>query len=135
MFTAGIAFYYIVMQLLLLWLWHTIAVFWSVVWPFHARKFNTSRNTKYVHIMFVLASILLPIAPVLIILLISTTPGQRLGGFTITRTPPFVCTGYDIHTNIWAYIFPISLILAIGVTLLVFILRIVIRVMLSLTWS
>ena len=129
-YIAGVIFYYVVMQLLLWWLWHTVAVFWAVAWPFHAKKLNISRNTKYLHIIFALASLLLPVAPVLIILFVQTTSGdldiQR--GFTITRSPPFACTGHDIHVNFWAYIFPISLVLAIGVTLLVFILRIVIKV-------
>ena len=128
--TIGVIFYYVVMNLLLWWLWHTVAVFWAVAWPFHARKFNTSRNTKYLHIVFALASLLLPVAPVLVILFVQTTSGSLIieGGFTITRSPPFACTGHDIHVNFWAYIFPISLVLAIGVTLLVFILRIVIKV-------
>ena len=129
-YTTGISFYYVVMQLLLWWLWHTVAVFWAVAWPFHARKFNTSRNTKYLHIMFALASLLLPVAPVLVILFVQTTSGSLKiqGGFTITRSPTFACAGHDIHINFWTYIFPISLVLAIGVTLLVFILRIVIKV-------
>ena len=126
---AGVLFYYVMMHLLLWWLWHTIAVFWAVAWPFHARKFNSSRNTKYLHIAFALASLLLPVAPVLIILLVTPSPVERnLAGFTITRAPPFVCAGYDIDTNFWAFIFPISVLLATGVTLLVLILRIVIRV-------
>ena len=130
-YTIGIIFYYVVMQLLLLWLWHTVAVFWAVAWPFHARKFSTSRNTKYLHIVFALASLLLPVAPVLVILFVQTTsesPLQIQGGFTITRSPTFACAGHDIHINFWTYIFPISLVLAIGVTLLVFIFRIVIKV-------
>ena len=126
---AGTVFYYIVMQLLFWWLWHTIAVFWAVAWPFHARKFNTSRNTKYLHIAFVLASLLLPVAPVLIILFITPTRTLQLAGYTITRSPPFVCAGYDITVNFWAFIFPISVLLAVGVTLLVLIMRTVIRVM------
>ena len=124
----GTVFYYVVMQLLLWWLWHTLAVFWAVAWPFHAKKFNISRNTKYIHIGFVLASLLLPVAPVLIILFISTRPTLQLAGYTVTRSPPIVCAGHDITVNFWAFIFPISLLLAIGVTMLVLIMRIVIRV-------
>ena len=124
----GITFYYVVLQLLLWWLWHTIAVFWAVTWPFHARKFNTSRNTKYLHIAFALASLVLPVGPVLVILFVSSTPGRERGGFTITRSPPFFCTGFDVHINFWAYIFPVTLILATGVAFLILILRIIIKV-------
>ena len=124
----GTVFYYVVMQLLFWWLWHTVAVFWAVGWPFHAKKFNISRNTKYLHIGFVLASLLLPVAPVLIILFISPTLTVQLAGYTVTRSPPFVCAGHNITVNFWAFIFPISLLLAVGVTMLVLIMRIVIRV-------
>ena len=75
-----------------------------------------------------LASLLLPVAPVLIIHFISPTPTLQLAGYTVTRSPPFVCAGQDITVNFWAFIFPISLLLAVGVTMLVFIMRIVIRV-------
>ena len=126
-YIAGIALYYIIIQLLLWWLWHTIAVFWAVNWPFYAKKFNVSWKNRYLHIAFILASLLLPIAPILIVVYESTNPGQK-GGFTITRSPPILCTGHDIHTNFWAMLFPMSLLLAIGVTLLVLTLRIVIKV-------
>lgn len=53
---------------------------------------------------------------------------SQKGGFTITRAPPIICAGFDLHTNFWAFIFPISLVLAVGVTLMVFIIRIVIKV-------
>lgn len=128
----GIVFYYVVMQLLLWWLWHTLAVFWAVTWPFHAKKFNISRNTKYLHIGFVVASLLLPVGPVLIILFVTRTPTLEMAGYTVTRSPPFVCAGHDITVNFWAFIFPISVLLAIGVTMLVLIMRIVIRVTLYL---
>ena len=120
-FLAGIALYYIVLQLLLWWLWHTIAVLWGAVWPFHARKFNRSRNAKYLHIIFILVSLILPVIPVVIVI-------SMRGGFTITRAPPILCAGYDLHTNFWGFLFPLNLLLAVGVTLMVFILRIVIKV-------
>ena len=79
---------------------------------------------KYLHLALFLFAIILPAAPVLIIMFASS----QKGGFTITRTPPILCAGYDLHTNFWAFIFPTSLMLAVGVTLMVFILRIVIKV-------
>lgn len=124
LYLAGIALYYIVMQLLLWWLWHTVAVFWGIVWPFHARKFNRSRNAKYLHLIFILVSLILPVIPVVIVIFASS----KQGGFTITRAPPILCAGYDLHTNFWGFMFPLNLLLAVGVTLLVFILRIVIKV-------
>ena len=110
------------MQLLLWWLWHTIAVFRAAVWPLHA--INTSKKNGYRHLVFGLAGLILPVVPILIVVF-----GSRpTGGFTITRAPPILCAGFDLHINFWAFIFPMSLLLATGVTLLVFILRIVIKV-------
>ena len=116
----GAVLYYAAIQLLFWWLWHAIAVFWAVKWPFRAKKFNTSRKLKYLHISIILAGLLVPMIPVLSV-------GLK-GGFTITTSPPILCTGVDVHSNFWAVILPISIILGIGTTVLICTLRIVIKV-------
>lgn len=119
-------------QLLLWWLFHTIAVFRRVNWQFHSSKVTTSKKNVYHHFTFVLASLILPAIPVLVIMFVPSDYKKWLKlntkGFTITRSPPFVCTGFDTHTNFWAAIFPVSLVLATGATILVLILRIVFKV-------
>ena len=122
----GVAFYYIVLQLMLWWVLHTIAMFWSVAWPLHAREFSKSKII-FLHFVLVFVSIILSAVPVVIVVFVSSTPGGR-GGFIITHAPPILCTGFDVHTNQWAFVFPTSLMLASGITFLVFILRIVIKV-------
>lgn len=121
---AGITLYYSLAQLLLWWLWHTIAVFWAIIRPFHVKRLNSWKMNRYLHLALFLVALILPVAPVLIIMFAAS----QKGGFTMTRTPPILCAGYDLHTNFWAFIFPTSLVLAVGVTLMVFILRIVIKV-------
>ena len=74
--------------------------------------------------MFILAGLILPAIPVIIVIFASTIRG----GFTITRAPPILCAGYGLHTNFWGFMFPLNILLAVGVTLMVFILRTVIKV-------
>ena len=93
--------------------------------PLHTRKFKRSRNTKYLQLIIIFASLLFPVIPVVIVIF----AGTNRGAFTITRAPPILCAGYDLHTNFWAFFFPLNVLLAIGVTLLVIILRIVIKVL------
>ena len=84
--------------------------------------------------MFVLLSLTLPVVPVLIVQFVRSknTVGFMYGtvksGFTLSRFPPILCTGFDLHVNFWAALFPTSIILATGITLLVLILRAVIKV-------
>lgn len=116
----GIVLYYVAIQLLLWWVWHAVAVFWAVKWPLHSKRFITSRKLKYLHITLILAGLLLPALTVLIV-------GLK-GGFTITTSPPILCTGVDVHSNFWAMIFPMSIMLGVGTSILICTLRIVIKV-------
>ena len=123
----GAVFYYIVIQLLFWWLWHTIAVFWAVVKPFQAKKTSTQRKNRYIHVCLVLASLILPVLPILIVVLAGKEYRYRTS-FTLTRSPPILCSGIDLHTNFWGVIFPTSLMLGFGASLLILILRTVIKV-------
>ena len=116
----GIVLYYTAMQLLFWWLCHAAAVLWAVKWPFHSKRFNTSRKIKYLHITLILVGLVLPMLPVLVV-------GLR-GGFTITSSPPILCSGVDVHSNFWAVIFPMSIMLGIGTSMLICTLHAVFKV-------
>lgn len=123
----GVVFYYVVIQLLFWWLWHTIAVFWTVVRPFQKERTSTQRKHGYIHAGLVLATLILPVLPILIVVFASKEYRYQ-SSFTLTRSPPILCSGIDLHTNFWGVIFPTSLILGLGTNLLVLILRTVIKV-------
>lgn len=127
--SSGIILYYILIQLLLWFLWHTIAVFLSVTWPQHAKKLIKSKKHRYLHITFVLASLILPTAPVLIVMFASSEPVKL--GFTLPQSPLILCTGIDLHSNFWGVLFPMSILLAIGTSLLVLVLRVVLKVIMT----
>ena len=116
----GIVLYYTAIQLLFWWLCHAVAVFWAARWPLHSKKFNTSRKLKYLHITLVLAGLLLPMLPVLVV-------GLR-GSFTTTTSPPILCTGTDVHSTFWVIIFPMSIMLGTGTSTLICTLHTVIKV-------
>ena len=123
----GAVFYYIVIQLLFWWLWHTIAVFWAVVKPFQVKKTSTQRKNRCIHVCLVLASLILPVLPILIVVFAGKEHRYRTS-FTLTRSPPILCSGIDLHTNFWGVIFPTSLMLGLGTSLLILTLRTVIKV-------
>ena len=123
----GAVFYYIVIQLLFWWLWHTIVVFLAVVRPFQMKKTGTPRKNRYIHVGLVLASLILPILPIVIVVFAGKEYRYETS-FTLTRSPPILCSGIDLHTNFWGVIFPTNLMLGLGTSLLVLILRTVIKV-------
>ena len=92
------------------------ALFWKVKFPFHAKAFN---NVKFVHIMVVVAALLLPVAPVI--------SAFVTGGFTIGHFPPLLCVAKNGNAVYFTLILPISLIVAIGTTLLIIILATILK--------
>ena len=113
---------------MLLWLWHTATVYFATAWPLCARGFNKSKmQMGCYHFISCIVIAALSAVPVVIVMLVSSMPSGK-GGFIITHAPPILCTGFDIHTNFWAFVFPTSLVLAAGVTFEVFTLRVVIKV-------
>ena len=59
---AGITFSYTMRMYW--WFSHTIAVFWSVWFPVHARKIHLTRYIKFIHILTIVIAITLSILPV-----------------------------------------------------------------------
>ena len=84
------------------------------MFPFHAKKYETRGYFRYIHIAMVIAAIVLPLESVGVIL--------GTGGLTITRFPPVACFARETDASYFAYVLPVSIISAIGVSLLVIIL-------------
>ena len=98
----------------------------------HTIKISSPRKNRCIHIALILASLILPVTPILIIVF---TGHAHRRGFTLSRAPPILCTGIDIDTNFWAFLFPLSLVLGLGTTLLVLILRTVIKVVIIMMFT
>eukprot|EP00731_Ephydatia_muelleri_P026481 Em0018g581a len=112
----GSVYYYALLQLAIWWICHVAALFWKVKFPFHAKAFS---NVKFVHIMVVVAALLLPVAPVI--------SAFVTGGFTIGSFPPLLCVTKNGNAIYFTLILPISLIVAIGTTLLIIILATILK--------
>ena len=114
---SGSVYYYALLQLAIWWICHVAALFWKVKFPFHAKAFS---NVKFVHILVIVAALLLPVAPVI--------SAFVTGGFTIGSFPPLLCVTKNGNAVYFTLILPISLVVAIGTTLLILILATILKV-------
>ena len=110
----GIVESYIIIQATLWWIFHILAVFWKVRFPFHSRYYDKTKRTRYIHISCIILAIIVPtIAPITISL---------EGGFIMTRFPPIACVGREADASFYSIVFPITLMYAAGTTFLLAIL-------------
>ena len=117
-YSEGIAFYYGLFQLSVWWF------FWKIKFPFHARSFEASHRTKYVHITMVAVGLVLPALPVIV----TFTTGDP-SGFGLTRFPPILCTGLQRDSTFYSLVLPVNILVAIGIPLLIIIFWIIHKVM------
>ncbi len=103
------------MQLILLWFFHVITMFWGVYWPIQANIVQASSKRIVLHIIAVCLALVMPAIPVCIIHFMSSP------GFTVTRFPPILCAAGNLNLNFYTFMLPISVIIACGLTLLVLI--------------
>ena len=121
------------------WLCHIFTLFWGLRFPFQARAFQKAHRTKYIHIAGVLIGVFVPFLPVAATMIQfshgkSSSEAVRGGlGFGITRFPPILCVGKDKDTTFYSLILPLSLLMMVGITFVVFIFWIIHKVMLCLT--
>ena len=116
-YPTGAVFYYTLLQLSIWWLCHVIFMFWNLRFPFHAKVFV---RIKAIHVAMVLLALLLP--TILVIASFST------GGFVIVSNPPTICASRSSDAAYYSLILPISTIMATGISLLVLVFIIVIKV-------
>ena len=90
------------------------------MFPFHARTYETRGYFPYIHIGMVIAAIVLPLESVGVTVLLGT------GGLTIPRFPPVLCFARETDATFFSLILPVSIINAIGVSLITIILWVVI---------
>ena len=114
--SAGIVFYYGLFQLIVWWFCHEVSLFWTIRFPIHAKRFETSRRVKYFHITMVVVGLVLPTLPVIV----TFTTGDP-SGFGMTRFPPILCTGLQKDSTFYSLVLPINILMIIGIPLLIII--------------
>ena len=119
------------------WFMLVVALFWKIHFPLHSRSFEVSKKKKkYLHIGCGLAGLLFPLVPVIALMVgfavkVKSSGGSFISGglgFTHVRFPPIPCNGNDKAIIFYTVIFPIDLLLVVGITLTVLILWIVHKV-------
>ena len=137
MLLLGAVFYYTLFQLMVLWLCHIPTLFWGLKFPFQANAFKRSHRMKYLHIASVVVGVLVPFVPVFATMIQfsygkSSAEAVRGGlGFGVIRFPPIICMGRHKDTTFYSLVLPLSIILMIGITLLIFVFWIIHKVRLN----
>ena len=144
---AGVTFAYTILQQVLWWVLHTTALVWYLVFPLHARSFQTTHKIKYIHITCVLIGIIIPLVPVIatmadfrrqvqsdpLLLAINATFTSVGFGYVINRFPQLLCFGYNGDVVFYSNVLPIILLFYVGVTELILVFAIVYKVSWTIT--
>ena len=88
--------------------------------PLKMNHLRASKKLKYMHIVAVILGIVLPMGPLVAF--------GKIGRVTMTRFPTILCTSSDKHVTFGLMVVPMSIIIAMGSTLLVFVFRTVVKV-------
>ena len=117
---AGILNMYGVFQLTLLVTFHALGLFWSIVFPFHYRRFKLGTKIKYIHITSVILAVVVPI----ILPLLHLIDGYTIGPNPIIES----CSGRNASLNYFLLILPVSILLAFTSSLFVIVFWTILKV-------
>ena len=101
----------------------------------HARSFDKSGKTKYIHIACVIVGIVIPLVPVIALMATHASKVESTAefisgglGFGMGRSPPILCVAADSTVSYYSIILPINLIFFVGMTELILLFAIVHKV-------
>ena len=108
-YSTGAVFYYAVLQQVCIWFFHVVVIFWGIAFPFSSRRLKKKGYQKVLHLSIVLISFVFPVIPLAV--------GFATGGYTIPRFPPTTCLAANLDATFYAFILPITVIMAVGISL------------------
>ena len=111
-FAGGVS-HFIFIQQLLLWLFYIIAVFWTIRFPFHAKSFENKGYTRFVHFGMIALTFIVPNISVAVVF--------GTGGCRTARIPAIICLARESDATFYAFVLPLSIVTAAGISLIVFI--------------
>ena len=113
-FSTSIAglFYYVVLLVALLWLFHIVMLSWGVIWPWHHQAYHNSGRMKYIHLTIVATSLVLPI--------ISILACQWSEGFGLSILSYYKCEGQGPKDSFFAVTVPLDIMIIIGTSVLLY---------------
>ena len=99
----GIVSSYAIVQIILLVTFHAMGLGWSIMFPFHYRRFKTNGRIKYIHASTVALSLVLPAIPALLL---------TIHGYIVIPGPFEFCIPRNIDIAYFTITLPISILLA-----------------------
>ena len=108
--TIGIVNVYLVAQVTLLVVFHALGLGWSILFPFHYRRFKATTKIKFIHVATIVLGLVVPTIPALLPL---------IHGYTITSGPFGFCVARDIVTTYFTLALPKSILMAITTSVFV----------------
>lgn len=112
-------YYFVVLHTSFCWFCHVVTLFWQTMFPFQARTCKIYGIGKYLYIVVLISSLVLPTAPVI--------AAFATGGFTLRQFPPSVCfpkTGTILY---YSLVIPMSLMTGVGTSLLAIVINEIIK--------
>ena len=103
----GTVLYYGLMQIVFIWVCHVCVIFWSVRFPISFMQFQSQHRMKFLHASVICLMLAVPIIPVAAVF--------GTGGFINARFPPLLHLSKNTDA---AFFFPMSILLASGVSLM-----------------
>ena len=116
--SAGISIHYLLNQALIFWVVHIVAILWLVAFPAEAKRLESSGYYKIIHSLVLVIALVLPIG------FVAAPLGT--GGFKPFYYPN-TCVARNSDVAYYALVLPDSILSAIGVSLLVLLLWILLR--------
>ena len=95
-----------------------ITVFWKIKFPFHAKVMEI--KAKFIHLTVVVLGLGFPFISIIV--------GFTTGGFVVDHFPPMICVTTSGDAAYYTLALPVSIIIAIGTSLLVFVLITIVKV-------
>ena len=89
---------------------HIFFMYLGAAFPFKKKYIESSGYFKYIHLIVILLSLLVPVGPVL--------SAEFVGGFGINSSPPSLCVPRNSLSAFVALVLPVSLSLGIAMSLL-----------------
>ena len=108
---AGTVLFYGLMQIAFIWVCHVCFIFWSVKFPISFMQFKSHKNMKFLHAVVICLMVVVPVIPVAAVF--------GTGGFINARFPPLLCLPKNNDAAFYGLLFPMSILLASGVSLMI----------------
>ncbi|XP_019850175.1 PREDICTED: uncharacterized protein LOC109580971 [Amphimedon queenslandica] len=108
----GAVFQYFFLNMTLWWFFHVMSIFYKIMFPVFAKTHKD--KDKFIHIVLLILGVTFPVPGVLLALLV-----KDWGSYALYSMPTYFCVPRNSNLRYYSLIFPLNILLAIGVCCLV----------------